>query len=72
MSQTLTAAGSRSRLEYIPVGLFGSVMGLTGLSIAWRLARERYGLPEWPLDGADRARDGRLRIARRRLSDQKA
>ena len=48
MSQTLTAAGSRSRLEYIPVGLFGSVMGLTGLSIAWRLARERYGLPEWP------------------------
>lgn len=49
MSETLTvAAASRSRLEYIPVGLFGSVMGLTGLSIAWRLAREHYGLPEWP------------------------
>ncbi len=44
---TLTAA-SRSRLEYVPVGLFGSVMGLTGLSIAWQLAQQRYGLPAWP------------------------
>ncbi len=25
-------------LDYLPVGLFGSVMGLTGLSVAWRLA----------------------------------
>ena len=49
MSETLNAAAaSRPRLEYLPVGLFGSVMGLTGLSIAWRLARERYGLPAWP------------------------
>ena len=48
MTETLTVAASRPRLEYIPVGLFGSVMGLTGLSIAWRLARERYGLPAWP------------------------
>ncbi len=48
MSETLTSAtASRPRLEYIPVGLFGSVMGLTGLSIAWRLAQQHYGLPVW-------------------------
>ncbi len=45
-SQTLVAAG-RPALEYLPVGLFGSVMGLTGLSVAWRLAHARYGAPEW-------------------------
>ena len=45
-SQTLVAAG-RPVLEYLPVGLFGSVMGLTGLSVAWRLAHARYGAPEW-------------------------
>jgi tellurite resistance protein len=33
-------------LDYLPVGLFGSVMGLTGLSVAWRLAAERYGVPD--------------------------
>lgn len=38
---------TKRRLEYLPVGLFGSVMGLTGLSIAWRLAHVRYGVPEW-------------------------
>ena len=32
-------------LDYLPVGLFGSVMGLTGLAIAWRLAHDRYGIP---------------------------
>ena len=49
MSATSTAAAvSRSRLDYIPVGLFGSVMGLTGLPIAWQLAHMRYGLPAWP------------------------
>lgn len=39
-------SGSR-RLEYLPVALFGSVMGLTGLSVAWRLAAARYGAPDW-------------------------
>jgi tellurite resistance protein len=47
---TTTAVGWR-QLEYLPVGLFGSVMGLTGLSIAWRLAHARYGVPEWAADG---------------------
>lgn len=38
-------AGLAPRFEYLPVALFGSVMGLTGLSVAWRLASARYGLP---------------------------
>ncbi len=49
MSEAARAATiSRSRLDYIPVGLFGSVMGLTGLAIAWQLAQQRWGLPGWP------------------------
>ncbi len=34
-------------LDYLPVGLFGSVMGLTGLSVAWRLAHAHFGTPQW-------------------------
>ena len=34
-------------LDYLPVGLFGSVMGLTGLSVAWRLAQTHFGTPSW-------------------------
>jgi tellurite resistance protein len=33
-------------LDYLPVGLFGSVMGVTGMSVAWRLAHVRYGTSE--------------------------
>ncbi|MBE7211845.1 MAG: SLAC1 anion channel family protein [Gluconacetobacter diazotrophicus] len=40
-------APNRPMLDYLPVGLFGSVMGLTGLSVAWHLAGARYGLPGW-------------------------
>ena len=39
---------TQRRLDYLPVGLFGSVMGLAGLSVAWRLTEARYGLPAWP------------------------
>lgn len=39
-------APGRPLLDYLPVGLFGSVMGVTGLSVAWRLAHARYGAPE--------------------------
>ena len=39
------------QFDYLPVGLFGSVMGLTGLSVAWRLAHTRYGAPAWAADG---------------------
>lgn len=31
--------------SYMPVSLFGSVMGLSGLAIAWDLASELYGVP---------------------------
>ncbi len=41
------AAGRMAgKLEYLPVSLFGAVMGLTGLSVAWRLAHARYGIPD--------------------------
>ncbi len=39
------------RLTYFPVGLFGSVMGLAGLSIAWRLAHLHFGTPDWIAHG---------------------
>ncbi len=44
---TAQAAPARSRFEYLPVGLFGSVMGLTGLSAAWRLALAGHTVPAW-------------------------
>ena len=37
----------RPMLDYLLVGLFVSVMVLTGLSVAWHLAQERCGTPEW-------------------------
>jgi tellurite resistance protein len=41
----LAAVPGWRQLDYLPVSLFGSVMGLTGLSVAWRLASARYGAP---------------------------
>ena len=38
-------------LEYLPVALFGSVMGLTGLSVAWRQAAVLYGISTWASEG---------------------
>jgi len=35
------------RLAYLPVSLFGSVMALCGLALAWRLAATAFGLPAW-------------------------
>jgi tellurite resistance protein len=35
------------RLGYMPVALFGLVMGLTGLSSSWRLAHRIFGVPLW-------------------------
>jgi tellurite resistance protein len=45
MIDTTTASVTR-KLDYLPVSLFGAVMGLTGLSVAWRLARVRYSVPD--------------------------
>lgn len=38
-------ARTPSQLDYLPVGLFGSVMAITGLSAAWRLALAHHGAP---------------------------
>jgi len=35
---------------FLPIGLFGSVMGLTGLSIAWRAAHLHLAAPLWVAD----------------------
>ena len=35
------------RMAYLPVSLFGSVMGLSGLALAWRLAASEFSLPVW-------------------------
>jgi len=41
-----TTASVNRKLDYLPVSLFGAVMGLTGFSVAWRLAHVRYGVPD--------------------------
>jgi tellurite resistance protein len=41
---------ARARFDYLPIGFFGSVMGLCGLSVAWHLAHERFGVPVWIAD----------------------
>ena len=42
---TSTALDSGSTLAHLPIALFGSVMGLTGLAVAWRLAQVHFGAP---------------------------
>jgi tellurite resistance protein len=39
------ASPTSTSLSYLPVGLFGAVMGLTGLALAWRLAHQAFGAP---------------------------
>jgi tellurite resistance protein len=39
------APTAQTTLAYLPVGVFGAVMGLTGLSLAWRLAHQAFGAP---------------------------
>ena len=34
-------------IAYLPIALFGSVMGMSGLSVAWRLASAHFGAPDW-------------------------
>jgi tellurite resistance protein len=34
-------------LSYLPIGIFGGVMGLTGLSVAWKAAHHHFGAPLW-------------------------
>jgi tellurite resistance protein len=51
ISMTSAALPTWRWLDYLPASLFGSVMSLTGLSVAWRLAHTCYGAPEWAADG---------------------
>lgn len=44
---TPTTATREGTLSYLPVALFGAVMGLTGLSSAWKFAGSLYGVPSW-------------------------
>lgn len=37
-------------LHYLPVGLFGCVMGMIGLASAWRKAAAMFGIPLWPAE----------------------
>ncbi|MEJ8857296.1 SLAC1 anion channel family protein [Variovorax robiniae] len=41
------SVGHAAGLAHLPVSLFGSVMGLCGLALAWRLAAVEFGLPSW-------------------------
>lgn len=41
---------SAPRLEHLPVTLFSSVMGLAGLSLAWRQAARVWDLALWPAE----------------------
>jgi tellurite resistance protein len=50
MTGTSMPAPATRTLEYLPVALFGSVMGITGLSVAWRLASVRFGTAAWISD----------------------
>jgi tellurite resistance protein len=47
MASTIEAISNPRPLDYLPIGFFGSTMGLTGLSIAWSLAHKLFGMPLW-------------------------
>lgn len=48
---SLAPSIKRLQFDYLPVGLFGAVMGLVGLSVAWREASRLYGVPGMVSDG---------------------
>jgi tellurite resistance protein len=50
MATTTAALPIPTPLDYLPISLFGSVMGLTGLSVAWKLAHAAFGMPLWISD----------------------
>ncbi|WP_338764348.1 SLAC1 anion channel family protein [Massilia sp. METH4] len=43
----LPAKAAGSSVAALPVALFGSVMGLAGLALAWRAAHAHFGVPAW-------------------------
>lgn len=51
MTTTTTFAIDSARMRWLPVALFASVMGLSGLSQAWKLAHLQWGAPVWIAQG---------------------
>ncbi|VVE42920.1 C4-dicarboxylate ABC transporter [Pandoraea capi] len=45
------APGRAQSVRHLPVGLFGSVMSIAGLSLAWRIASKQYGIRASIADG---------------------
>jgi tellurite resistance protein len=37
--------------EGLPISLFGSVMGTTGLSVSWKIVSSQFGAPDWIGEG---------------------
>src|SRR5450755_562810 len=50
MATTVESITTPKRLEYLPIGFFGSTMGLTGLSVAWKQANKVFDMPLWVSD----------------------
>lgn len=48
MSSPESRVVSTHSLQHLPVTLFSSVMGIEGLSIAWRNASATWGISQWP------------------------
>ena len=48
VSGAAPAVASQRSLAHLPVTLFSSVMGLGGVSLAWRRAASVWDLPSWP------------------------
>jgi tellurite resistance protein len=46
-SASATPVGDRPIWEGLPISLFGSVMGMTGLSVSWQLVATHFGGPDW-------------------------
>ncbi|MNZ47181.1 Tellurite resistance protein TehA [compost metagenome] len=44
LEQVQSKPASTASIKNLPVNLFGSVMGLAGLSLAWRLAHQHFGV----------------------------
>ncbi|MDN8615136.1 SLAC1 anion channel family protein [Variovorax ginsengisoli] len=44
-SRPIVEPSGKSSVRNLPVNLFASVMGLSGLALAWRLAHDRFGAP---------------------------
>jgi tellurite resistance protein len=50
-SNSQSAAAPATSVASLPVALFGAVMGLAGLSLAWRAAHGLFGAPAWVGEG---------------------